>query len=819
MKRFTIGLLSAGIALAAASGTTLATGNRLMSWKPRPQVSRHDDRGRSFQRVGTFANYRNNTDATANTVSEIVAATADGRTVIYTDSPMGAIGFIDISNPSNPTGTGKLAFPAGHEPTSVDVLGNQYALVAVNSRTSFTQTSGYVAVVDLATRNIVREVDLGGQPDSIKISADGKYAAVVIENERDETLCAGGTLGGTNASASACAAGGGLRGGLPQTPYGNPAGYLVVIELTGATPFSWVRYDVSLTGLASYAPEDPEPEFVDINSRNHAVVTLQENNHIAIVDLRTRTVINHFPAGAVDLEGIDATEDGVIELTDSLAGVKREPDGVVWVPGGFGRHLIGTANEGDLLGGSRGFSIFGQDGSVTFDAGASFEALAVQHGHYPEDRSENKGSEPEAIEHGRFGGEDYLFVGSERGSFVAVYTLDQRGRPRFSQFLPAPFGPEGLLAIPSRNLLIASGEEDAGAGTAASALGVRSTVMVYQLRGGEPTYPQILSSQEDEDDSRWSRGDREGAPIGWSALSGMTSIPGQRNALLGVWDSYYSQSRIFRIDVSEKPAVITDAVTITGGSGNYDPEGITIAPDGTFWVASEGDANDARPNLLIQTDNDGNVLREVGLPAEVLACRAATTQRGTLGSGFEGVAAVGTTANYKLLVAQQRGWNYTTAACEDLDDDAGGLIGSEPKRSRIWIYDPAASTWTYVAWELAPKPVNATWVGLSEITQTPSGDFMLIERDNRTGDFGEIKTLVLIGRNALDDGIVTAGEKSVYDLMPKLKSTNGWITDKPEGVAVTSDGRTFVVTDNDGVEDWSGETWFFNLGSYLRLFR
>ena len=35
----------------------------------------------------------------------------------------------------------------------------------------------------------------------------------------------------------------------------------------------------------------------------------------------------------------------------------------------------------------------------------------------------------------------------------------------------------------------------------------------------------------------------------------------------------------------------------------------------------------------------------------------------------------------------------------------------------------------------APKPANASWVGLSEITETRSGDYILIERDNRTGDF------------------------------------------------------------------------------------
>ena len=54
---------------------------------------------------------------------------------------------------------------------------------------------------------------------------------------------------------------------------------------------------VGLTGLSAYAPEDPEPEFVDINDRNEAVVTLQENNHMVIVDLPTLTVIQHFEHG------------------------------------------------------------------------------------------------------------------------------------------------------------------------------------------------------------------------------------------------------------------------------------------------------------------------------------------------------------------------------------------------------------------------------------------------------------------------------------------------------------------------------------------
>jgi hypothetical protein len=146
---------------------------------------------------------------------------------------------------------------------------------------------------------------------------------------------------------------------------------------------------------------------------------------------RLTTIKNHFPAGSTTLNGVDLTDDGVISLTETLSDVAREPDAVAWVPAGFGKLGIATANEGDLFGGSRGFSIYRRDGSIAFDSGNALEELAVQHGHYPEGRSANKGTEPEAITYARFGNEDYLFVGTERGSFVAIYKLDRFGRPRF----------------------------------------------------------------------------------------------------------------------------------------------------------------------------------------------------------------------------------------------------------------------------------------------------------------------------------------------------------------------------------------------------
>jgi len=384
---------------------------------------------------------------------------------------------------------------------------------------------------------------------------------------------------------------------------------------------------------------------------------------------------------------------------------------------------------------------------------------------------------------------------------VAAYTFGAGGQPDFAQLLPAPFGPEGLLAIPSRNLLIASGENDD------PPTGVRSTLMVYQLEQGAADYPHVLSA-----DNAMS------APIAWSAMSGLTALPRARNTLLAVWDSYYSASRVFKVDVSAKPAVVVDAVTITGGSGDYDPEGIAVSPDGTWWIASEGNASGSRPNRLLRIDATGAMISEVGLPGVIEACRAVSTNRSTLGSGFEGLEVLRTGRDYKLLVAQQRGWDYTTPECEALDDDLADENPSEPRHTRIWIYDPITGDWDHFSYELQPIPSVASWVGLSEITALPDRSFMVIERDNMTGDFAELKTLMRFKLAASSDGIVSAAEKASFDLLPAMLETNGWISDKPEGTAVAVDGSVYVITDNDGVEDWSGETSFLRLGRFPELF-
>lgn len=742
------------LALVAGMTAALAPGVAGAASPPRPQERR-------FDRVASFPVYVNTGDVSEESVAEIVAASVDGRTLVYTDSAQEAVGFVDISVPSHPEAAGLV--PLGGEPTSVAVHG-PHALVAVDTSGSFTEPSGHLAVLDVRRREAVAEIPLAGQPDAVDVSPDGRFAAVVIENERDEDVVVDD-----------------VEGGLPQ----NPPGLLQIVDLRGA-PSGWMVRDVDLTGLSAYGPGDPEPEYVDVNAGNLAVVTLQENNHLVLVDLVTGTVVGDFPAGTVDLTAVDAVEDGVISLTGSLPGVPREPDAVAWLSG----NRFVTANEGDLFGGSRGFSVFDTTGRVRYDSGAAFEHLAVRHGHYPEDRSENKGTEPEGVAAARYGSEELVFVGSERGGFVAVYRVRGATEPELVQVLPAGLRPEGITPIPSRGLLVVSSESDD------PPYGVRAVISIYSLGAGPASYPQILSADGPE-----------GTPIPWGALSGLAADPTDPDTMYAVSDSFYADARIFTIDVSAAPAVVTGSIPVSGAA-DLDLEGIAVAPGGGFWLASEGNASGSRPNRLLLVDAAGKVVDEIGLPDEVVACRESSTSRSTLGSGFEGVA-VG--AGGLVSVVQQRGWDYTTPGCEDLDDDEAGVDAhGQPRATRLWTYDPESGEWGHVPYLLAEVPEHASWVGLSEITALEGGGFAVIERDNLTGDVSEVKSVVRVSAS----GAKTAD----VDLLAPLRATNGWISDKPEGFTVAADGETYLVTDNDGVDDWSGETTFLRLGPLGDLF-
>jgi len=738
---------------------------------------------KNFNRIASFP-ICTQIDLTCNTdtetAAEIIAVSEDGNSLIYSDSPGESVGFVDISDPAAPKADGILALSG--EPTSVAVKGG-YALVGVNTSADYVDVSGSLAVVNITTKALAASIDLGGQPDSIAVSPDGQYAAVVIENERDEDLG---------------------DGNPPQLP----AGTLIIVNTSSTDPGNWTTSVVDLTGVADLFPSDPEPEYVDINSDNIAVVTLQENNHLILVDLSDGSILNDFSAGSVNLVNIDTEEEdsAIISQTESEDAVVREPDGVAWITNEY----FATADEGDMDGGSRGFTIFNTAGDVVWNSGASLDHMAARFGHYPDGRSGNKGNEPENVEMGVFGEDRYLFVNSERSSLVFVYDVANPEKPVFKQVLPAGSGPEGGLAIPSRNLLAVASEVDDRGDK------IRSVINLYQYNALPASYPTLQSVNR-----------ISGTPIPWSAMSGLSADPLNDSVLYAVEDSFYGSNRIFTLDVSATPAIVTAetklidskdvfaAITTSGATDddasfdavdlaalinanatvNIDPEGIAKASDGGFWVASEGAGTitdtDERPiislNFVFKTDANGVIEKVITLPDAVNAMQVRF--------GFEGVAEY----NGKLYVIVQRAW--------------GGEANP-----RIGIYDIAGESWEFVYYPLdAAESQDGGWVGLSDITSLSNGKFLIVERDNKAGPDAAIKRLYSIDLTAHTVG-ETVTKALVRDLISAgdLAATGALTYEKIEGSAVMANGDVYIINDNDGVDDNSGETQLINLGNILK---
>ncbi|MEA5468977.1 esterase-like activity of phytase family protein [Spirulina sp. 06S082] len=535
-------------------------------------------------------------------VAEIISATPDGNTLVYTNAGDGKVGLLDIRDPQNPQLLGNIDVSDLGEPTAVAVTPNsRYALVTVLNLAEeiADQQPGILVFIDLAQQEIVARVPLIGiGPDNLSVTPDGRKAIIAIEDEEDEDSLPGQRPGSVN---------------FVTIDYNNPANSTV----------NNVELDLSEVEGVNYA-EDPQPEYVAISKNGRTVaISLQENNAIAVLDIAEEKVTSIFSAGTSLHDRADIVEDGDIDFSQPLEG-RREPDSIAMTADG--RYII-TANEGDtsldsfgdgIWSGGRGWSILDLQGNVVYDSGDRVEELAILRGQYPEGRSENRGIEMEGAAVAQFGDREYAFMASERGSFLVIYDITNVRDPELVSFLPTGKAPEGVLPLPQRNLVLTANEDD---GT----IDFFAAKMLWE--------PILMSPRVD---------------LPFSALSGLVPVPNNPGQIYAVPDNAMQPSRIFRMAIGREGAMVNDATIITkeGEPANYDLEGIAIAPRGGFWLVSEGDNSEGqeKPNILIKVNSRGEVEEEVFLPEE-----AATR---ITRFGFEGVTT--SSDGRKVYVAMQR---------------------------------------------------------------------------------------------------------------------------------------------------------------------
>lgn len=115
--------------------------------------------------------------------------------------------------------------------------------------------------------------------------------------------------------------------------------------------------------------------------------------------------------------------------------------------------------------GARSFSIWSDAGQLVWDSGDQFEQRtsmlsnvafnASNTGNSLDDRSDNKGPEPEGVVLARFGAKTFAFVGLERVGGVMVYDITNPNSPQFVTYANSrqgsggDLGPEGLFFVPA----------------------------------------------------------------------------------------------------------------------------------------------------------------------------------------------------------------------------------------------------------------------------------------------------------------------------------------------------------------------------------
>ncbi len=237
--------------------------------------------------------------------------------------------------------------------------------------------------------------------------------------------------------------------------------------------------------------------------------------------------------------------------------------------------------------------------------------------------------------------------------------------------------------------------------------------------------------------------------------------------------------------MSTEPAVIESELAITehGAAVNLDIEGLAARTDGGFYLAVEGEEGPG--NSLVQVAKDGVVERRIALPGEISA--------GLGKYGLEGVAVQGSGAEETVWVVLQR----------ELKSDPKGV-------TRIGKYAPASGEWQWYGYQLETTSTEGDWIGVSEIA-VDGDSLLLLERDKLSGPAAAVKGVYRVaipGEPGVAGTAVPAvvPKTRVHDLLPELSATNGWVQEKVEGMAIAGNGGLYVVTDNDGVDDATGET-------------
>ena len=442
--------------------------------------------------------------------TEISAFDPASQQLFVTNGAEGTIDVLDLSDPAVPTLVRQLAVsgPLGGG-TFVGDGANSVAfsdgVLAAAVQADPVTDPGAVALFD-TNGNLLNLVPVGALPDMLTFTDDGRYLLVANEGEPKGGVDPEGSVSVLDMR----------RGPLAATArtadFNAFDGDAEALQSDGVRLFPDV-----LTGDVSVS-QDLEPEYIAADSRGRtALVTLQEANSVAILDIRRATITDIVPLGTKDHSlagnGLDVSD------KDETINIDTWPVRGLYMPDAIASYQVRnktyyiTANEGDDRGdadedargdairlkdiedvisfgrteleatdgiadlieneqyeplkrlnistidgldadgklaelysyGARSFSIWDSQGELVWDSGDALEQItaaafpenfnASNTGDEIDNRSDNKGPEPEAVTIAKLWGRTYAFIGLERIGGVVIYDVGNPRAPKYVDYV------------------------------------------------------------------------------------------------------------------------------------------------------------------------------------------------------------------------------------------------------------------------------------------------------------------------------------------------------------------------------------------------
>jgi DNA-binding beta-propeller fold protein YncE len=469
--------------------------------------------------IGTYATGQYNQSA-----AEIPAYDPASKRLFVVNAQNGKVDVVDASDPTNPTLITSIDTSAFGLPNSVAI--NQ-GIVAIAVENADKQAKGQVLFYtanspDFATP--LKALEVGALPDMLTFSPDGKTVLVANEGEpnADYTNDPVGSISiidlslGVEAATVKTADFTAFNSQFAQlkaagVKFKEDVGTTRTVaqdlepEYIAFSPDStkaWVTLQeanaIAVIDIATATIESVKPlGFKDYSQPNNA---LDASDRDKVINIRNWPIFGMYQPDAIASytannqtyyitanEGDSRDYDGYSEearIKDLTLDPTAFPNAAeLQKDENIGRLLVTTA-LGDTDGdgdydqlysyGGRSFSIWNSQGQLVYDSGDAFERITAEQ--FPEffnasnsnnnfdNRSDDKGPEPEGLVTGKINDRTYAFIGLERIGGVMVYDVTDPVSPTFVQYInnrdftaatdsaaAKDLGPEGLAFISAQD--------------------------------------------------------------------------------------------------------------------------------------------------------------------------------------------------------------------------------------------------------------------------------------------------------------------------------------------------------------------------------